>query len=33
MIFGAVVALLGFGIAFFSEKVCVGIEHAAKKTI
>jgi len=33
MIFGAVVALLGLGIAFFNEKVCAGIEHAVKKTI
>jgi hypothetical protein len=31
MIFGAVVALLGLGIAFFSDKVCAGIEHAVKK--
>ncbi len=32
MIFGAIVILVGLGIAFFGEKVCAGIEHREKKT-
>lgn len=31
MIFGAVVILVGLGMAFFSGKVCAGIEHPEKK--
>jgi uncharacterized membrane protein YczE len=33
MIFGAVVVLLGLGIAFFKEDVCAGVEHAATKRV
>ena len=32
MIFGAVVILVGLGIALFGEKVCAGVEHSEKKT-
>jgi hypothetical protein len=32
MIFGAVIALVGLGMAFFSEKVCAGIQQPEKKT-
>jgi protein-S-isoprenylcysteine O-methyltransferase Ste14 len=32
MIFGAVVALLGLGMAFFHKEVCAGVEQAIKKT-
>ena len=31
MIFGAIVILVGLGMAFFSGKVCAGIQHPEKK--
>ncbi|MFB3887745.1 MAG: SPW repeat protein [Thermodesulfobacteriota bacterium] len=33
MVFGAIVTLLGLGIAFFNEEVCAGVEQTAKKTV
>jgi Na+/melibiose symporter-like transporter len=32
MIFGAVVVLLGLGMALFSKEVCAGIQHPEKRT-
>jgi hypothetical protein len=32
MIFGAVVILVGLGMAFFSGKVCAAIQHPEKKS-
>jgi ABC-type uncharacterized transport system permease subunit len=33
MIFGTLMVLSGLGIAFFSERVCAGVQHPEKKSV